>query len=470
MKSGNNADHWSFAHTSFGMSPGAASVVEARDRHNQTFFEEALQKSPNGWLYHHSSFIQNLQNSSTTYLGHVTFRLKEISKSQTVLASGGCLVGSVYCFPLTRQHQSHFRIHNLGEYIYKQETLGRTTEKPDLLLFEIERKQSSKNAFGINYLRLGEIHYRLFSELEHLLSPHERSALTHTVESRISRALPFLRTCYDTQVTDTKNGRRVFFEQLREAIAHLPILGYILFESIAEYLMLYTDSRAARQCAEQGEFYNVAYKELIYALRPGYRQNFHLTDFNIPLADICREIRRIGCITNFEEEHFWTYVAKKVVYHIKASLFSSDPGTNAKSPLTPLIGHLIHRELRSFGRYPDFYLYYDQLKAIQAWNYWNRMDITIPFNGVFPKGEAGINPANPDLNIRIFRCDVHEAKDGLIAIPAEEISARLVPRLVDPKFTLLRNKPTTLSLQRHAYDHHQLAPHSVLANLPALAI
>jgi len=40
-----------------------------------------------------------------------------------------------------------------------------------------------------------------------------------------------------------------------------------------------------------------------------------------------------------------------------------------------LAGHLIHRELRNYCRYPSLYYYFDQTKALQIRNYWNHMEL-----------------------------------------------------------------------------------------------
>ncbi|MEV4560627.1 hypothetical protein AB0K51_27030, partial [Kitasatospora sp. NPDC049285] len=106
------------------------------------------------------------------------------------------------------------------------------------------------------------------------------------------------------------------------------------------------------------------------------------------------------------------------------------------SQLGPLLGHLIHRELRTFGRSPDFYFYFDQVKALQAWNYWNHLDIPVPFNGTIPKGEIGINPAYPDLEYRVWRAEADEA--GHLH-PTEQLDLTVAPRLVDLRATLMRN-------------------------------
>jgi len=105
--------------------------------------------------------------------------------------------------------------------------------------------------------------------------------------------------------------------------------------------------------------------------------------------------------------------------------------------VAPLLGHLIHRELRAFGRYPDSYFYFDQYKALQAWNYWNHMDIVLPFNATMPKGEIGVNPAYPSLRTTVRRAE--QTPGGFLA-PAEQLDVVIAPRLIDLRYTLMRGR------------------------------
>ena len=149
----------------------SASHHPSRNGRYAADFLRTLEESPNGDLYFQSRFLEDLRTSPKTSLGHVTYRLEDIRRDKAIYASGGCLVGSVYCFPMNRMDGQSFRLHNLGRYIYTQETAGRSPgTTPDVLLFEIERGgKAHQDQVGIDYLRLGEIHYRLFMDLEHLL-------------------------------------------------------------------------------------------------------------------------------------------------------------------------------------------------------------------------------------------------------------------------------------------------------------
>ncbi len=84
----------------------------------------------------------------------------------------------------------------------------------------------------------------------------------------------------------------------------------------------------------------------------------------------------------------------------------------------------------------------DQYKALQAWNYWNHLDVVLPFNATMPKGEVGINPAYPALEHVIFRAE--KVEDGLVE-PVEQLDLSIAPRLVDLRYALMRSPKALVS-------------------------
>jgi hypothetical protein len=66
----------------------------------------------------------------------------------------------------------------------------------------------------------------------------------------------------------------------------------------------------------------------------------------------------------------------------------------------------------------------------------------IPFNGVIPKGEVGVNPALPDLNVKVYTArKLDESEPGKLLFGIEkEIAVKIVPRLIDHRVTLMRSK------------------------------
>lgn len=413
------------------------------------------EQTPNGHLLRRNALFDALRGNGKLHLLHVTHALEEIKRQGVLYPSGGCLVGSVYCAPLTATGRG-FRMHNLGAYVLTKEApaflarLGGTGRLPTPLIFEIDvPPQAYRGLAGVDYLRLGLIHLRIYRHLEYLLSASERHRLREDVVHRIKNSAAFLATAAAVAHRGTRVGTESFLKLLDETIPRLPVLGYLYFEAVAEYLMLHSASRHTRRLAGLGELNNWLYKEVLAACRPAMAGRFDLAAFRPRPKRLAALIHRVD--PGIDTGHASAYLVERVSYLVAARLFTpgEPPGAwhrtrwefDGLTPrFGPLLGHLIHRELRTFGRYPDFYFYFDQYKALQAWNYWNHMGIVTPFNGTMPKGEIGINPAYPGLGYRVWRA---ERDDAGRLHPAEELPLTIAPRLVDIKHTLMRGNRWT---------------------------
>ena len=106
-----------------------------------------------------------------------------------------------------------------------------------------------------------------------------------------------------------------------------------------------------------------------------------------------------------------------------------------------LLGHIIHRELRNFDRYPNFYFYFDQIKALEMWNFWNQNHVIIPFNSIIPKGEIGLNPAHlNNFKYKIFDAENIQERDGVLYLEkGKQQQIEIATRLVDHQHLFLRN-------------------------------
>ncbi|MER5971802.1 hypothetical protein ABT112_19070 [Streptomyces sp. NPDC002055] len=412
-------------------------------------------ETPNGRLLRDNALFRALGGDGKLHLLHVTHALEQISEHGSLYPSGGCLVGSVYCAPLTPTKRG-YRMHNLAEYVLtkeapacvaKADTLKRM---PTPLIFEINLPpQAYRGLAGVDYLRLGSIHLQIYSRLEYLLSKAERHQLRETIVSRIKNSTAFLALASAVAYQGTAVQSSTFLRLLDETIPRLPILGYVYFEALAEYLMLHSTTRQTLERAELGEFNNWLYKDMLFESFPHMAGKFELAKFRPSPDELGVLLARID--PGLDAAHARAYLTERISHLVAARLFTPGQAPEAwhhtrwefdslSSQLGPLLGHLIHRELRTFGRYPDFYFYFDQHKALQAWNYWNHMDIIVPFNGTIPKGEIGINPAYPDLDYRVWRA---EQDDTGRLHPAEELELTIAPRLVDIKHTLMRNNQWT---------------------------
>ncbi|MGI5436096.1 hypothetical protein ACQEV4_00905 [Streptomyces shenzhenensis] len=444
---------WADAHAFYGTAlvPGPTDRTDALAQRANAWDRQLAEETPNGHLLRHNTLFEALNSGGKLHLLHVTHALEEISRQGVLYPSGGCLVGSVYCTPLTPTDQG-LRMHNLGAYILTKEApaflakLGIAGRVPTPLIFEIDMPpQAYRGLAGVDYLRLGLIHLQIYSHLEYLLSKAERHQLRETVVGRVKNSAAFLATATAVAHQGARVEAGAFLRLLDDTVPRLPILGYLYFEAVAEYLMLHSTSPHTRHLADLGELNNWLYKELLFASLPGGTGKFDLARFRLDPEQLTTLIHQLD--PTIDTGHACTYLVDRISYLVAARLFIGGDAPEAwhhtrwefgalATRLGPLLGHLIHRELRTFGRYPDFYFYYDQHKALQAWNYWNHMDIVAPFNGTMPKGEAGINPAYPDLAYRVWRA---EQDDTGHLRPAEELSLTIAPRLVDIKYTLMRN-------------------------------
>ena len=388
------------------------------------FFEagwfESMEDTPNGALLKDNSFFRSLRSEDNKlYILHVTQDMEKVDESSTLYPSAGCLVGCIYGTQLYKQPDGRFLMHNLGKHILLKEAVL-SGKKPTPLIIEMSFNAGGNYPLisGINYLKLGKIHYEIYENLKYLLSPLERDDLEGRVVCKIKRSLNFISQCYFNHNGQRSIAGRDFVELINKTVPNIAILGYIYFESIAEYTMLFSNDEKSRELKDCGEFNNTIYKEF---LLDTYNKigRFKLSDFNPSLDYIEKKIITMNNEgrAKIDLDKFFEYISKRVSDMV-VNLLLSDPTKEPKwldvawdyrglsSILGPLVGHTIHRELRNFNRYSDFYFYFDQFKALSVWNYWNKMNIALPFNGPLQKGEIGINPAYQNATYKIFTAKI----------------------------------------------------------------
>lgn len=451
---------WSNSHVFYDMythqsEEGSDSVVgEAELR----WREELVNKSPNGHLLTENSIFKLMRRTRKLHLLHITTNLDRMLEHKVLYPSGGCLVGSIYCTPLIPTKQG-LRMHNLGSYIYEREaprsliSKGMDARMVKAAVIELTYpKDAYRGLTGIDYLRLGNVHLQIFKELEYLLSMQERHQLEDRIISRIKNSAEFLSLCNKMLYKDQRITGDEFVALLVRAIDQLPILGYLYFEVVSEYMMLYSTDKFSAACGKKGELNSWGYKELLFTVQPSLRTNFNLGQFKPGISRIAKTLNGVRAegLTDINAPDLAEYVKQRLSFLVNARLFNNTAGLinwsrmkwefqEAADTVGPLLGHLVHRELRNFGRYPDFYFYFDQYKALQAWNYWNHMGVVAPFNGIIPKGEIGPNPAYPDLSYKIYNGKVQNEGGELYVELGKQLDLAIAPRLIDLKYTFMRN-------------------------------
>jgi len=431
---------------------GALSPDESEGQ--ESYWRARLRKAPNGGLIQNNAFLSGLQQR-TMWFAHITSGLEHVLQTGTLQSSDGALTAALYCVPAYARTGGNFEMHNLGNWIYQEKTRQMKVglrSSVDVVLIQITFPSKIHSMpQGIDYTRLGMLHYQIFHEYKYLLSRVEQSELDSRLTGMLTANEPFLVGLEDWDAESCENPEKAtqLLDRIAMHVPGLPILGYLYFEVLLEYLLYYQDDEISRKYLAKGEFYNDHYKSVATRINTSlYRQKFQLHTFGVPtrqLVEIMRSFTDKNVIfEQFDEQHFITFMAERLLYYIHTRLWRPDVSTSGSDPVrqryAPLVGHLIYRELRTFDRYIDFYQYFDQLKALAVWNYWNQQHVIIPFNGIIPKGEVGINPAYADdVQLQVFESQVvHTSRNYKLRI-VRPLAVRLTPQLVSLHNTSLRN-------------------------------
>ncbi|MGW7446654.1 hypothetical protein [Kitasatospora sp. NPDC054795] len=432
---------WDYAHTDYGSLPDRPSP--AGQAETETDWRQRLQQAPNGRLLGDNAMLRSLTAGTPVHLLHLTRDLAAVRASGHLLASTGCLVAAVYGSTLTPEPGGGLRPHNLGSYLLDSRGSLASRSNSTPLVIEVTPVGPAPLK-GLDYLRLGGIHLRAYRACRHVLTAAEDTRVLRSVVDRVRVAAPFL----DTLLHNASGGATPdgpFVDALAATVPVLPYLGYLYFETVAEYLMLHSTSRATREYADRGEMNNRLYKDLAFSTVNGMGTLFDLGRFHPNHARLLDLVGRIepgltASVAGYVRQrmsHLFAATSLDPRQDIRDLTFhGADPGTLAGTA-PHLLGQLIFREIRLLHRYPQLYHCFEQAKALEAWAYWNKEGISTPFNGVSPKGEIGINPAHPDARFTVWTAE--SCTRGLLH-PVEQVTAVPVPRLVPWLVAPLRDR------------------------------
>lgn len=453
----NKSEFWSVAHVDHDNLRDCLGYADASFDSDMDWFKYLSEETPNGELLR-SNVLYDTIRSGKIYLAHITKSFKAIEEGGKILSSSGCLVGSVYCTPVV-QEGGDLRLHNLGSYILSREApkFSQAGQEVALLLIELELPHSTTvHPAGVDYLKLGMVHYSVFSELSYLLSRREFEELKNATIDAIRGANTLLSVVHGFTAESIAENFKKFYKLYQETTVHLPILGYFLFETLCEYIALYQHGEEVERHREIGEIYCTNFKNLTFSLCPDLTRAFNLGTFRPDLEMVIKYLKTINVIQANNEHLFIGHLVRRLQYFMNSRFLQFPEGNKAQDKLfwrnvewdfaylehgaAPLLGHTIHRLLRNMHRYPNFYFYFDQYKALQAWNYWNHAQIALPYNAVLPKGEIGINPAYPELKYRIFKTSTAQKNGHTYVTREKELPFIIEPRLAELNMLLMRKK------------------------------
>ncbi|MFJ5875357.1 MULTISPECIES: hypothetical protein [unclassified Streptomyces] len=415
---------WEHAHTDY--TRPAQRRIPASLTDSESDWRHYLESStPNGQLIRRNAMTEALLSGKPMYLLHTTKHIDAIRTSRQLHVSTGCLVGALYCSPLTSQPEG-LRPHNLGAY------LMRTKPSITPMVFEVI-PDAPIQPKGIDYLHLGPIHLRTYLRYQSFLTPAENHQLNCAVLAGLHAAAPFLDLALHNAAGNATPAPE-FIDQLAAAVPAVPFLGYLYFEVLSEYLMLHSTAPETKAYAQTGELNNWLYKRLAFAAVDGMDQLFDLTRFNPRHQRLVQLIEGIEPalapgVAEYVRRRLSHLCALTTLHPSQdAASFTfqgSDLGTLQKAA-PGLMGQMIFREIRYLPRYPQLYHCFEKSKALKAWDYWNHEGIPTPFNGILPKGEIGINPVYPRAEVRAWTAELNGK--GYLH-PVEEVAANFTPHL-----------------------------------------
>ncbi|MEU6331542.1 hypothetical protein ABZ851_30325 [Streptomyces sp. NPDC047049] len=429
-------DGWDHVHTDFGARtapPGPAGLAESADD-----WLTAHRRAPNGHLLEVSdnAMLASLTSGRPVHLMHTTLALDAIRATGELHGAAGCLVGALYCAPLTETTDG-LRPHNLGSYLLETKTDTKT------VVLEICPEQPAP-AKGLNYLRLGGIHLDTYQDHRSFLTAAEDHQLQQTAVRRVRETAGFLDLLLAEARGTHTTSLTAFFNQLAAAVESFPFLGYLYFEVLCEYLLLHSTKPTTKAYAAAGEMNNRLYKQLAFAAVDTMGRLFDLALFNPDHAQLTELIGRIEpslalgapAYTRRRLPHLFACAALDPGSDVTAVAFRDATGDfDSLAAAAPhLAGQLVFREMRTLPRYPALFPVFEQAKATSVYDYWNRQEIAAPFNGVLPKGEIGLNLAFPRAACTAWVAETCER--GLLH-PTEQLDLLPIPRLADLRGTAL---------------------------------
>jgi len=438
---------WSAVHIDYGneLSPPFS------PRGSQSKIFEVLAKyNLDASLLNRNKFTDELMKPGPTYLVHFSDNIDDVIESGRIFSSSGCLVGSIYSTLAFRADEG-LVLSDLGEYIANFEIpLSRKAKlrgalKPEkCILIKVENTPQVK-VLGLDYLSLGEIHYKIFKKLSYLLSRQEFATIEEDVIRSSSYACSQLKAVQLYENSDISSSDLV--DTISKQTKKVYLLGYIFFEGLSLFLCLSSKDRESTIARSNGEIPNRCYKQLIFNSRRILYNQFDLTELNYSVSELEDLVFRLNdnldaripsaVLIDFLADYFCVAFRK----YLAGDDFEEVTSLRyIQESQVKFAGHTIHRLLRNMNRSSDFYYYFEQTKALEIWNFWNMSNVLLPFNGLLPKGEIGINPAFPQKNESVYSAELIYGKGSTIVRPIERVDCGVAPRLVDLKYTFMRWK------------------------------
>lgn len=383
-----------------------------------------------GFLFDRNTYKEDLLGRKIRLL-HVTPSLNKLKKSKRLNSSGGGLGSVIYCCPLHK----NFTPHNLF-YLYSQFQLPKKIprEKIGSICIEIDSKFSLNQIanFGVDYTLFGRLHCQVWGELKSISKDKEYfKQLEKNILDRMNENKNYLNllTSYKMEKISFNKFQIIYDKIFNE----FPELRFILYEVLAEYILLNQNNKKALYYAKKREFFNENHKKFIWDLCPTMLKKFDMKNFFISINKISNYLKKRDIIKDFNEKSFQNWFKWRISYYfLKVGEKLIDEHNSFEDLMDShpnLVGQVLYRAFR------DKHLF-ELFRSKHLYKYWQKEGIIIPIYSIVAKGEMGINPNLDKLNIRysVYETEVLNGKIRL----GKKIDLKISPNMINKSDVVTR--------------------------------
>ncbi len=347
-----------------------------------------------GFLFNKNTYKDDFTGGKIRLL-HVTPSIDKLRISGKINSSGGGLGSVIYCSPLHKD----FTPHNLFN-LYSEFQLPKKIKKNKIgaICIEINSKPNidKLSSWGVDYTLFGKIHCNVWKDIK--LKSEDKKYFQEVEEGVLNRIKKNSEDLNKLISYKMENVSLDEFRQIyRKIFMEFPELRFILYEVIAEYILLNQNDDHSLEYASKGEFFNQNHKKLIWDLCPTMLKKFNMKEFFISLDELSIYLNKKEIILNFNESSFYNWVKWRTSYYflkIGRKLIKNPvnfDGLLKKHPY--LIGQILYRA------FYDKHLF-EILRSKYLYKIWKKNKLITPIYPIIAKGEIGINPNLDELKIK----------------------------------------------------------------------
>lgn len=275
---------------------------------------KSIRSAPHSMLLTSNNFRSSVSRDDQLYL---VSAVQDGQDFDTISAGMGCLGNVVYCVQAYKTSDDSYTIHNFGTVV-----MGHRDSK-SYVPFLFELGTAGLHVGEINYLRMGELFYRLSQKSEILDRPHELDEYDQYCKQVEQNCGQFVNECRRNYIdgltaTDVADAATII-NGISSHIASFKSLSYVYFEAVSLALMTNSTDVRSNSLAATGEFNHQLYIELIQRLKTKVTGDmFASYEFGPTLQDLRQvfESMTVDGLLDVSPDTIALKIADNIVYYL----------------------------------------------------------------------------------------------------------------------------------------------------------